>query len=300
MQRTRVTTRRIAVLAALCVASVLFVGTVAVADTPAPRATTWAAQETSFVSKINAERSRRNLRRLALDLQLTRVARGWSTVMTDQDRMYHNPRLGDQVRGDWTRLGENVGYSAATGATPADLVERLHTAFMNSPGHRANVLGDYNRVGVGVRIAGDGTMWVTVNFSKAGAAGSDAALRDAAADARAEFPSSTARTGRHAAYAVVAPAADRALVRSGAALAADDAPLLLTTSGTGVDPNPVLHPASRAAIDHVLGHGGTVYVLGDRDGISPRVESELVADGYRVRRLTTAAAAANAALSLHS
>ena len=293
MLAPRTAARALALLVAVCVASMAMVGAVAVADTPP--ATTWAAQENTFVSKINAERTRRGLRRLAVDLQLTRVARAWSGVMNDRDRMAHNPDLGRQVKGSWTRLGENVGYTMKTGASAAELVRRLHTAFMNSPGHRANVLGDYNRVGVGVRMAADRTMWVTVNFSKADGAPRGAAVRDAAEDARSSFAGSDAR---RADFAVVAPSANRELRRNGARLAADDAPLLLTLPGDSVDPNPVLHPTSRAAIDAILGRRGTIYLVGDRDRVSARVEAELTADGYRVRRLATSTAVTNAALAL--
>ena len=56
----------------------------------------------------------------------------------------------------WHSLGENVGYGTS--------VSQLHSAFMASPLHKANILGsDYRFVGVGVAKAG-GYMWVTVVF----------------------------------------------------------------------------------------------------------------------------------------
>ncbi|MGH2703523.1 MAG: CAP domain-containing protein [Actinomycetota bacterium] len=45
------------------------------------------------------------------------------------------------MRGNWQALGENVGVGGD--------VEALHRAFMDSPGHRTNFLGDYERVGIG-------------------------------------------------------------------------------------------------------------------------------------------------------
>ena len=53
---------------------------------------------------------------------------------------------------------ENVGFGPDTTA--------LQNAFMNSPPHRANILGDYNRVGVGAAFDGNGTLWVTLDFIK--------------------------------------------------------------------------------------------------------------------------------------
>lgn len=44
-------------------------------------------------------------------------------------------------------------------------VDGLHIAFMNSPGHRANVLGDYDKAGIGVVMSGS-TMFVTEIFWK--------------------------------------------------------------------------------------------------------------------------------------
>jgi len=244
-----------------------------------------AASENGFVRKINADRTRRGQGALKVDLQLTRVARRWSGQMASETRMYHNPKLGSQVSGDWTRLGENVGYSRKGGATQTELVARLHTAFMNSPSHRANILGDYNRVGVGVRVAADGTMWVTVNFAKASGLSNTAVTR-AAAVARRQFVAPT-MTGRRARLALVLPSHTSATTLD--RLRTQSGPLLLTHRGTQVDPNPVLHPLSRAEVDRVLRAGATVYLVG---AVSDRVASELASDGYTVRRVSTAAAAA--------
>lgn len=60
-------------------------------------------------------------------------------------------------------MAENVGYATWPGGSMTVVVPHLHQAFMDSPGHRANILGDYNQVGIGVVVDGD-TTWVTVNF----------------------------------------------------------------------------------------------------------------------------------------
>ena len=60
-------------------------------------------------------------------------------------------------------MGENVGYtSSATDVMAA--VERLHQAFMDSPGHFANIMGEYNQIAVGVAMDDSGALWVTLNF----------------------------------------------------------------------------------------------------------------------------------------
>jgi hypothetical protein len=74
-------------------------------------------------------------------------------------RIYHTGNLAGVASG-WEALAENVG------AGPS--VDSLHSAFMNSAGHRANILGDYNYVGVGAASDGD-LLWVTVIFMRKGA-----------------------------------------------------------------------------------------------------------------------------------
>jgi uncharacterized protein YkwD len=42
---------------------------------------------------------------------------------------------------------------------------QMEAAWMNSPGHRANILnGNFNAVGVGYWRVPDGRLWVAVNF----------------------------------------------------------------------------------------------------------------------------------------
>lgn len=128
--------------------------------------------ELQLISRVNDERRAQGLAPLRENLQMTRVARGWSSVMLREGSLYHNPRLATDVDGPWTRLGENVGQGLLPGVvTLLDRVEHLHGLFMNSAGHRANVLGAWNQVGAGALQAQDGTMWVTVTFLQ-GPAGS--------------------------------------------------------------------------------------------------------------------------------
>lgn len=251
---------------------------------PAAADGTYAAEENSFVAKINAERRSRGLGGLTQNLQLTGVARGWSVVMEREDRMYHNPSLASAVDGGWTRLGENVGYTIKTDAGLAELVDRLHVAFMNSPGHRANVLGDFNQVGVGVRVTGAGKMWVTVNFSKDRSVVSNGTVFEAGRVAGRVFAGAHT-DGRRAKYVVVTASNAPANALGAAALAGDQGPLLYTHPARPNDKNPVLHPSTRAVIDRVLGGSGKVYVIGSRKHVSDRAVRELVADGYSVKRL---------------
>ena len=72
----------------------------------------------------------------------------------------HNPDVGGALRRagvtGWTSWAENVGYGGS--------VEQVHTLFMGSSGHRANILKPaYSQVGIGVVRSG-GRVWVTIDF----------------------------------------------------------------------------------------------------------------------------------------
>ena len=114
------------------------------------------AQESCFVSKINAARSSN----LTVRSDLTSIARRHSARMASSGTIYHNGNLANEAPGDWQSLGENVGM----GPTCDD----IHNAFMNSASHRKNILDPkFNFVGVGVVTASDGTLYVTEVFMEA-------------------------------------------------------------------------------------------------------------------------------------
>lgn len=116
-----------------------------------------ATPEDAFVSKINATRSANGLGPLEVYWDLTDDAESHSATMKAQSDLHHNPNLANVTTG-WSALAENVGVGPD--------VARLHTAFMESPGHRKNILGDYNYVGVGVVRESDTKIWVTVVFMR--------------------------------------------------------------------------------------------------------------------------------------
>jgi putative cell wall-binding protein len=267
-----------------------------VLPTSAASASTHENSEIDFISRINAERSQRGLGTLTRNTtQLTGVARNWSGVMAAEDRMYHNPNLAQQVTEQWSRLGENVGYSIQTGASEATLVERLHRAFMDSPPHRANILGAYNQVGVGVLVTAAGKMWVTVVFMQgpvtqpapapapapAPVESSAAQIDEAIRVSQDVFPATGA-----AQYVVLARAEVFADALGGAGLAGSAAPILFTPGPTAANGNPALDRSSRAEIDRVLGGRGKVYILGGTAAVSDAVAGELTGAGYQVVRLS--------------
>jgi hypothetical protein len=94
-----------------------------------------------ILADTNAARAANGLAPLVLDGAVTTVAQNWSATQSREGRMYHNPQYSSQIPGGWSRAAENV----ASGYSPADVVG----GWMNSPGHRANILGDYTTIGIG-------------------------------------------------------------------------------------------------------------------------------------------------------
>jgi uncharacterized protein YkwD len=108
-----------------------------------------------MASKINKARSNNGKAKMSLDPELSRVARGHSITMAKKNSLYHTNKLSQKVT-NWSSLGENVGYGSG--------VKQLHNLFMNSSGHKANILnGKFRYVGVGSKRKGD-TLWITVVF----------------------------------------------------------------------------------------------------------------------------------------
>ncbi|MDQ1599966.1 MAG: hypothetical protein QOD68_1440 [Actinomycetota bacterium] len=123
---------------------------------PAPASAT-GPNTSSILSAVNSARSAAGRRPLSLRSDLSAVAYNWSQHMAATGTLAHNPSLTRQVS-NWRWVGENVGYGPD--------VQTVHVAFMNSDGHRANILDtDYTQVGVGVVERGD-RVWVAEVFRR--------------------------------------------------------------------------------------------------------------------------------------
>jgi uncharacterized protein YkwD len=148
--------RLVAVLVAALVAAV---ASLALAS---PAAAGNAEDEARLFELTNQARGQNGLGALAYDPAAVSVARSWAAELARSGQLRHNPNLVANVNAfvttEWTRVGENVGYAGSA--------DQVQTAYMNSPGHRANILGDYNRVGIGAVRDGSGRLWTTVVFVK--------------------------------------------------------------------------------------------------------------------------------------
>ena len=112
--------------------------------------------ESQFLSSLNSARASNGAPALSVAGDLTSVARSHSRVMADSGNLHHNPSLGSAVSG-WQKVGENVGRGPS--------VSSIHSALMNSPGHKRNMLDPaFTQVGIGVVVDGGGQVWVTQVF----------------------------------------------------------------------------------------------------------------------------------------
>jgi uncharacterized protein YkwD len=143
-------------LLAVAVLGALQSSSVGVATASGPSA------EDQLVSLVNRERVARGLSPLAVDDGLGQVASDWTGTMATQrcpSGLAHNPDFDTKVPGGWDNLGENVACGGS--------VKTLFSVLMKSSPHRANILGDFDTVGIGVRVRG-GLLWVTQIFANYG------------------------------------------------------------------------------------------------------------------------------------
>ena len=147
-----------------------------------------AATESQFLSKINATRAANGLGSLSTAGGLTAHARAHTQQMMDADGIFHSSsaELASAAGSGWSALAENVGRGGT--------VDSLHTAFMNSSGHKKNILGDYNYVGIGTGTR-DGRLYVTVVFMRKGATPSPTTTEPAPTTTAPDTPLTTKATG---------------------------------------------------------------------------------------------------------
>ena len=133
--------------------------------------------ELAFPFKTNDARAAADLAELSISPpnheQLKSKARQHAQAMCDAGEIYHVSSLSEHYEpaSGWTRLGENVGVVGydpnASTETKENAVRVLFDAFMDSPGHRDNLLGDFTHQIVGEHVCtADNKLYVTHFFAK--------------------------------------------------------------------------------------------------------------------------------------
>lgn len=120
--------------------------------------------EAQVLTLVNKERAAAGCSPVTANDRLTRAADDYSDVMADSGVMSHTGPDGSTMAGrveaagyQWSTLGENIARGQGDAASVMD-------SWMNSSGHRANILNcSFKELGVGVHF-GDGGPWWTQDF----------------------------------------------------------------------------------------------------------------------------------------
>ena len=129
-----------------------------------PTAATIAQASQATLCLLNDERAAAGLHPVTETPALTQPSAAYSAQMVAQDFFAHvapdGATLVDRLTaaryiapdGDWT-VGENIAWGQAQLATPRNIM----IAWMNSPGHRHNILtGEFDEIGIGIALGTPG------------------------------------------------------------------------------------------------------------------------------------------------
>ncbi|MCX7780999.1 MAG: CAP domain-containing protein [Negativicutes bacterium] len=132
--------------------------------TPSQPTTSSASDEQLAFNLLNQDRAKYGLPALKYNAQLTVLARNYARDMINRNFFAHTDPDGLSPFDRMSRAGisyRTAGENLAINSSVTD----AEKAFMNSPGHRANILSaNYTEVGVGVVRAANGQVYVVQEF----------------------------------------------------------------------------------------------------------------------------------------
>ncbi len=112
------------------------------------------SEQVRVAQLVNQTRAQSGRSYLRDNLQLDQKAQAWAEYLAGQNTLQHS-NLPSGITYQWRSLAENVGYGGS--------IEQGHQAYLNSPGHRANILGPrWNSMGTGVAWRGSRVFTVQV------------------------------------------------------------------------------------------------------------------------------------------
>ncbi len=106
-----------------------------------------------MLARVNAHRKKAGLKALRLNSVLAKAAQGHAEDMLARGYFAHESPSGTTVRErsrkagyDWAAIGENIAFGQTT-------VEEVVETWMDSPGHRKNILSpNYTEMGIGLAM----------------------------------------------------------------------------------------------------------------------------------------------------
>ncbi len=140
---------------------------------PQPAPTDFATSVEQHVTQgMNAERVKNGLAPLTSDTKLSSIARAHSGDMLTNNFFSHsslngcNPGCRLNAAGyGWMSYGENIYWMSGYDLSAQDTANKVVAGWMNSPGHRANILGTkFTNVGVGIAVQGS-KVYATADYT---------------------------------------------------------------------------------------------------------------------------------------
>ncbi len=112
------------------------------------------SEQARVAQLVNQTRAQYGRSALRDNLQLDQKAQAWAEHLARYNTLAHS-NLPSGITYQWRSLAENVGYGGS--------IEQVHQAYLNSPGHRANILDPrWNYMGTGVAWRGSRVFTVQV------------------------------------------------------------------------------------------------------------------------------------------
>jgi uncharacterized protein YkwD len=108
------------------------------------------------LTKVNAFRAANGRGSVQPAYDATAKAQALAQAMATQHQTFHSSSSSSGISRGWTALAENVGVAPSAGQALL-LME-------GSPEHRANLLGGYNQVGIGVAYGTDGRAYLAIDL----------------------------------------------------------------------------------------------------------------------------------------
>jgi uncharacterized protein YkwD len=115
-------------------------------------------------NRTNADRAAHGLGGLAWNARLAGLAGEWSRYLADTHQFSHRDlaaAIDSPGFEAYSGLGENilVGPSGING-------DQMENAWLASPGHYANIMGNYDSIGVAIAYGNDGNVRAVANFGR--------------------------------------------------------------------------------------------------------------------------------------
>ncbi|MBP2628329.1 MAG: SCP-like extracellular [Firmicutes bacterium] len=122
------------------------------------------ADEKRAFDLLNADRAQNGLKPLKFNSQLTALGEKYAQDMINRNFFSHYNPEGQSPFDRMKQAGISYSYAGENLAINSN-VDTAEKAFMNSPGHRANILSpNYTEVGLGVRYDAKGSAYVVQEF----------------------------------------------------------------------------------------------------------------------------------------